>query len=424
MHGRPRDYKRKLQEPKAQEGHRKKVDAIRNGTALVLECRRQRKYDAAVMDASAKLLKVVPEIYTLWNFRREALEAVFSPGNGGDEARRASEAELALTFACLQENPKSYSAWHHRKWVVRKGLTDLGQELKLISKALDDDSRNFHAWNYRQFVVGLMGRPSEDELQYCEDKVAQDFSNYSAWHWRTMHLHQIHRQGAGADSGGAPAASQPAPAPAPALGVGAFLGSAAQVGPIPLEVLDQEYDMVHQAFATDSGDQSPWFYYRWLVGNTLACLPRPRHKGGSDGQCAEEAGPPGGGGEGGGGSGRCDAGAPEGEEDVAARAQVAAVLEREVARLQEDHLAADPDAKWPLLTLARLKEAQARTGLVPGAGGDANAASASPGPGQALLEEARGIYRRLMALDPMRRGYYEDALEGRAFVVVQALGTV
>lgn len=25
---------------------------------------------------------------------------------------------------------------------------------------------------------------------------------------------------------------------------------------------------------------------------------------------------------------------------------------------QEDHLAADPDAKWPLLTLARLKEAQ------------------------------------------------------------------
>jgi hypothetical protein len=29
-----------------------------------------------------------------------------------------------------------------------------------------------------------------------------------------------------------------------------------------LQVLDEEYDMVHQAFATDSKDQSPWMYYR------------------------------------------------------------------------------------------------------------------------------------------------------------------
>jgi hypothetical protein len=25
-----------------------------------------------------------------------------------------------------------------------------------------------------------------------------------------------------------------------------------------------------QAFATDSGDESPWLYYRWLLGNSLA----------------------------------------------------------------------------------------------------------------------------------------------------------
>jgi geranylgeranyl transferase type-2 subunit alpha len=39
------------------------------------------------------------------------------------------------------------------------------------------------------------------------------------------------------------------------------------------------------------------------------------------------------------------------------------------------------------------------------------------------LEEARSTYGRLMDLDPQRRGYYQDALEGRAFVVVKALGT-
>lgn len=36
----------------------------------------------------------------------------------------------------------------------------------------------------------------------------------------------------------------------------------------------------------------------------------------------------------------------------------------QVSRLREDHLAADPEAKWPLLTVARLREAQSRLGLL------------------------------------------------------------
>ncbi len=35
---------------------------------------------------------------------------------------------------CHQENPKSYSTWHHRKWVVAQGLCSLERELALISK--------------------------------------------------------------------------------------------------------------------------------------------------------------------------------------------------------------------------------------------------------------------------------------------------
>ena len=62
MHGRPREYKNKLKDPKAAEGYAKKVSAIKQGTALVLECRRQRRYDPAALKASEKLLKVVPEV--------------------------------------------------------------------------------------------------------------------------------------------------------------------------------------------------------------------------------------------------------------------------------------------------------------------------------------------------------------------------
>ena len=62
--------------------------------------------------------------------------------------------------------------------------------------------------------------------------------------------------------------------------------------------------------------------------------------------------------------------------------------------------------------VARLKEAQARLELC-----EAEAA-------EQLLEEVGGIYRRLMDIDPMRKGYYKDAADGGAFVVVQALGAV
>ncbi len=40
------------------------------------------------------------QIYSLWNFRREALQEAIQ--GGGEGARRAAEGELALTAACLQ----------------------------------------------------------------------------------------------------------------------------------------------------------------------------------------------------------------------------------------------------------------------------------------------------------------------------------
>ncbi len=75
---------------------------------------------------------LLSQIYTVWNYRREALAPVFEAG--GDAAKAASDGELVLTQACLQENPKSYSTWHHRKWVVDKALCSLHMELKLVTK--------------------------------------------------------------------------------------------------------------------------------------------------------------------------------------------------------------------------------------------------------------------------------------------------
>ena len=55
---------------------------------------------------------------------------------GGDQdlACKTAESELKVTENALRENPKSYSAWHHRMWIMRKGLSSLSEELKQVNK--------------------------------------------------------------------------------------------------------------------------------------------------------------------------------------------------------------------------------------------------------------------------------------------------
>jgi len=125
-------------------------------------------------------------------------------------------------------------------------------------------------------------------LQSRISQVAENFSNYSAWHYRSVLLPLIHGTnsepqdktsaaplpGMGPsprpEDGGAPPATPSLTPPPPRAAapsssyLGGLSGSAAQRAPIPARALDEEYNMVHQAFATDTEDQSPWMYYRWV----------------------------------------------------------------------------------------------------------------------------------------------------------------
>lgn len=62
--------------------------------------------------------------------------------------------------------------------------------------------------------------------------------------------------------------------------------------------------------------------------------------------------------------------------------------------------------KWPLLTLARLREVQHQLGR--------------PDSADAQLE-AQQIYHTLSTIDPMRKGYYADAMQGKAAQVTRSL---
>ena len=54
----------------------------------------------------------------------------------------------------LRQNPKSYGAWYHRKWLLNQKLApvDSKREFGLLDKLLKVDARNFHGWNYRRYV--------------------------------------------------------------------------------------------------------------------------------------------------------------------------------------------------------------------------------------------------------------------------------
>ncbi|KAG0442677.1 hypothetical protein HPB47_015641 [Ixodes persulcatus] len=111
---------------------------------------------------------------------------------------------------------------------------DWDRELRLCNLLLEQDERNFHGWDYRRLVCQHAKVTLEKELSFTMDKIAANFSNYSAWHYRSSLLPKVH--------------------------------PGSREGTVKEDVLLEEYSLVQNATFTDPGDQSGWFYHRWLTG--------------------------------------------------------------------------------------------------------------------------------------------------------------
>lgn len=117
-----------------------KAKAYRNGINKIFILRKDKKYDSALLDLCGKILSVNPDHSTLWNIRKECILKMTSDST---ENNTLFERDLGFTEMCLQVQPKSYGAWHHRVWILENSPDpDWNREVNLCTLYLKKDERN------------------------------------------------------------------------------------------------------------------------------------------------------------------------------------------------------------------------------------------------------------------------------------------
>ncbi|CUS09800.1 unnamed protein product [Tuber aestivum] len=199
----------------SRDGHRrekelKKIEEYNQLAGAVQERRLAREYNLEALEGTTRLLKINPEYYTIWNYRREILQQTLlskhpSPGiplppastsartcpevnetgQGPEEVARSLRAaytskatlhlkeELAFLLPLLSSFPKCYWIWNHRLWTLQRATEILPadkadifwqEELGLVGLMLRRDVRNFHGWMYRRFVISNIESPRQKNV--------------------------------------------------------------------------------------------------------------------------------------------------------------------------------------------------------------------------------------------------------------------
>eukprot|EP00523_Entomoneis_sp_CCMP467_P002436 CAMPEP_0168756128 /NCGR_PEP_ID=MMETSP0724-20121128/20434_1 /TAXON_ID=265536 /ORGANISM="Amphiprora sp., Strain CCMP467" /LENGTH=384 /DNA_ID=CAMNT_0008804783 /DNA_START=51 /DNA_END=1206 /DNA_ORIENTATION=+ len=189
MHGRERsEYKAMQRDPKVAAKLKAKAE---QWYALTATIAKTAKEGMDKPEAAASLMPLTEKLLTVNPVDQRRIQI-----SGSEEPAQAAKTpatsldwnmESRLTATALQNNPKAYGAWFHRKWclVQLQVLKDptllkiLQQELGLTVQFLDRDERNFHCWNYRRFVVSLL-------LLQQEKSKESHLHSHGAGTWRVI----------------------------------------------------------------------------------------------------------------------------------------------------------------------------------------------------------------------------------------------
>lgn len=216
MHDQKKKEKQVLS-PEAKEAAAQENERVGALYKSVLASSKAHEYNSTTLANTEALLLAVPEAYTVYNYRRLALEAVASmqpcvdsSGSVAETSSNAAEVapalrrrqclvqELKLNSKVLLLNYKNYNAFLHRHWIFHQleALTKLEmqqatahaagaavndtatgtyellcsllrKERAQCEQLLQMDERNFHAWNYRRWVLEQELRATQLAAVHC-----------------------------------------------------------------------------------------------------------------------------------------------------------------------------------------------------------------------------------------------------------------
>ncbi|CAB3383086.1 Hypothetical predicted protein [Cloeon dipterum] len=243
MHGRLKVRTTEQEQAIKRKEREQKVKAYKAAMGRIMKIRGNVELNDEMLILTREVLQRNPDIYTLWNIRREIFLS-FKKEKSDEEMGKLVDNEVKLTENCLMNNQKSYCAWHHRGWVL-----DLHpepkwtRELALCTEFLKQDERNFHCWDYLRLAAAKSGFSPLKQFELSDEKIKDNFSNYSAWHYRSKLLPLTH--------------------PDPE-------------GNALIEPRQHSYELgqVESAAYTDPNDSSAWFYQRWLLGRDCSVAQR------------------------------------------------------------------------------------------------------------------------------------------------------
>jgi geranylgeranyl transferase type-2 subunit alpha len=324
---------------------------------LITKMRSAGDKSSKALDLTSKVLRINPDYYTLWNYRREILIDMHGPSMGlsldYDETKdkiaediggTLRNDELQLSTEAIMKNPKAYGAWWHRCWIIQRFHTNYQHELELCSQFLDQDQRNFHCWNYRRYVVQQGNVSCDTEFGYSTDKIEQNFSNYSAFHHRSVFIEQME------------------------------LTKFTSLDNIK-GALQVEFAIIENATFTDPYDQSAWWYHRFILNwmkTVLQGKDESKDKGSSKSIILDT--------------------------DTEFQQWCFDILDHQIENMNA-LMEEDPQCKWPIECLVALLRIKNELKLKEN---DANAD---------LVDDIRGLLVQLKCLDPQRSGRYDYLLE-------------
>ncbi|OQD68616.1 hypothetical protein PENDEC_c033G00260 [Penicillium decumbens] len=243
--------------PEERQQELRKIEEYKALESSVSEKVAEQDFTVDTLKKISELIGRNPEYYTIWNYRRQALQHQFTEAENSAEKSASNviadliRNDLNFLIPLLRSFPKCYWIWNYRLWLLDEArrLLPLAearpfweQELALVGKMLTLDSRNFHGWGYRRLVVETLrqlGTPDEaknmtkEEFNYAKKMVGANLSNFSAWHYRTkLILRILEEQSASNEE--------------------------------RRKMLDEELELIHQALI-DPYDQSLWFYHQNLM---------------------------------------------------------------------------------------------------------------------------------------------------------------